>query len=389
MDQNSHYLELLQTLENERQVHILIMLSFYMGYAMSHLPGVLFSEYFNGIWILCKFQAFSFLVAIIPWAQVSFNGWRSIILIRSIMGFSQGTILRILGNMSQNRLPAEGNVLNQFVMRNNHVIILLINIQGSLLKFFFKWIYFYYSMVFCALLWILCLLIACHYNETSSPSSNHQENNTPPANPSRQTIVPHSSSTHSMLSPIRSEDIENFLRPSWWNLTLNTMQYHWTKTLLIAELNHLILDLRGPHIFSIISITLKIMIPFLLCWLLSLVVQQLFQSLTNQGTLHPRQSAKLKLVLATYFPLIFSDFASCLMSCNDGNSWEMIFNCAISVMTNMHSNINLNSLKMQLNTSPSLSSFGTLVHELGSITNIITVYFENLLGEEVNFEMIT
>ncbi|XP_073822354.1 uncharacterized protein [Musca autumnalis] len=371
--------------ENERQVHTLIMFAFYMGYAMSHISGLLFSEHCKGAKMLSTSLVGTFFVAVIPWSTVmECNGWRTIIMIRFVTGFGQGMVLKCLTNIrSQNRGVEETCAVKQFISHNGHITILLINLLGTLFRFAVQWIYVYYSMIVAASLWLTCMLILCHCNPTVFVANHPQE-----VIPYQSVISTHRipatnpPSTQSLLPTIHSEEIDNFLRPSWWNLTLNTMEFHWTKSLLIAELNNLIYDLRGHHLWDILITILKILIPFLLCWLISRILQKLLQSSANRINLNPRAFIKFKIILASYLPHMFSDYASCLLSTHNMNPLEMTFNCAISVMANIHTNINLHSLLIQSQISRrSSSSIATIVHELGSITNIIAPYFDNLLGE--------
>ncbi|KAL9923334.1 putative inorganic phosphate cotransporter [Glossina fuscipes fuscipes] len=403
------------------QVRTAVMISFYMGYIITHVPGGLLAERYGGKWVLAISVAVTAFLTILTPLAIHYCNIKGLISIRFLMGLSEGPLFPALNVMMVEWVPArERGTLGSFVLSAGHIGILMANLMTAILMPYCEWSLIFYFFGVCALLWFVCFITLCYSDPESNPYIKETERSylrksigSTAINKLKQfetnfdstglstALISTSSKTTSasraFLSPVPSllpsydSGVSNVIAvptfsPPWreiftngpmWALIAANIQHDWSQTFWVSEIRHLIdgglaIDFRNNFCSC-----LKTLTPFALNWVISCISGVIGDMLVNENILDTTESRKLMTLIAAFGPKICSNFSSCLM-CNEQSDFSNIFNCAISAVGAYYAGVRLTSLDM----SPRYA--GTLMaisNSLGSISNLIAPFLEEFITQ--------
>uniref|UniRef100_A0A1A9Z8Q8 Major facilitator superfamily (MFS) profile domain-containing protein n=1 Tax=Glossina pallidipes TaxID=7398 RepID=A0A1A9Z8Q8_GLOPL len=403
------------------QVRTAVMISFYMGYIITHVPGGLLAERYGGKWVLAVSVAVTAFLTILTPLAINYCSIKGLISIRFLMGLSEGPLFPALNVMMVEWVPArERGTLGSFVLSAGHIGILVANLMTAILMPYCEWSLIFYFFGVCALLWFVCFITLCYSDPESNPyiketersylrksigstainKLKELETNFDSTGLSTALISTSSKITNASrailpsvpsLLPSYDSDVSNVIAvpsfsPPWreiftngpmWALIAANIQHDWSQTFWVSEIRHLIdgglaIDFRNNFCSC-----LKTLTPFMLNWVVSCISGVIGDMLVNENILDTTESRRLMTLIAAFGPKICSNFSSCLM-CYEQSDFSNIFNCAISAVGAYYAGVRLTSLDM----SPRYA--GTLMaisNSLGSISNLIAPFLEEFITQ--------
>ncbi|XP_075153297.1 uncharacterized protein LOC142226928 [Haematobia irritans] len=356
---------------SQQVVNNLIILSFYIGYAISHIVGVLMIKRDeNKSFLEISLAFIAFVVGISPIVRV-YVGPSGLIFIRFLLGLTEGPIFPAFGCLLNQRYALEGNESHavaaiMIILRQSHLAMLWVSLLSLILMPYFQWLWFSYTLRIFAFLWFLSFIVIL------------KEKNS----------IPESQSSIKFLSPISTNSLigltssdthtwrEMLSRPSKTSLISSTLQNTWSQLLIMNKLQNLMIRLREPTLTNTIWSNLQMGLPLIGSWTCLIFLQAIVTIYQTQRILTEREATKLKSFLSIFLPQICADFANCLLSSDNTISTEIVCNCVMSVMRSYYVDINISSVM-----DNESNTLRTLVIELGSLTNIIIPYVEHLTEE--------
>lgn len=138
------------------QLQTFILVAFYIGYVLSHLPSAQLSMRFGGKWVLAVGLAITAVLTILTPTALKWGGPLALILIRLLIGVSEGPTYPALSELLSKWVPAkERATLGSLVLSGSQIGISMGNFISALLLHRYDWTWIFYYFGICALLWFV------------------------------------------------------------------------------------------------------------------------------------------------------------------------------------------------------------------------------------------
>ncbi|XP_067626047.1 sialin-like [Eurosta solidaginis] len=356
------------TYEWSDQVQTLILVSFYVGYVLSHIPSAQLAVRYGGKWVLAIGIAMTALLTILTPTAVKWGGPLALIFIRLMMGFSEGPTYPALSDLLTRWVPAkERATLGSIVLSGSQIGISMGNFVSGLILHRYDWTLIFYYFGICALLWFVGFVFLCHNAPEESPYIQLTEKQY-----LEKEIV---TARRSNFGNIKTPWKDIFQNLPMWALISATIQYDWSQLQTATEVPQFIKDAKQlPLAQSFIS-GLQNLMPYMLNWLLSVLSGMLSDVLVNYEIFSVTVMRKIMTFIAAVAPNLYNGLVPCL-SCSEKADIFAFCHCAINVLGSYYAGIKLTPLDMSPNYAATIMG---IANGIGSITGVVGPFFKDSL----------
>ncbi|XP_034475342.1 putative inorganic phosphate cotransporter [Drosophila innubila] len=276
-----------------KQVQILVTVSFYAGYMITHIPGGRLAERYGGKWILGASILLSAILTLLTPTIVRNGGPGALMLLRLLIGFCEGPTFPAVSALLAQWVPEnERGLLCSCVLSGGEIGITFVHLVNGMGLKDEDWAVAFYVVGSGALLWFVGFILVCYSKPDASPYIQNSE---------RDYIRRQVSAT--LLTTVEADEVVNEATP-WSNMLMNApiwaliaanMQHDWDQQEMAQELEKLLQDLqtKGSTLWKGLESSLRVTAPHLYSWLASLTSGTLCDYLIAHGILSRTQTRRL------------------------------------------------------------------------------------------------
>ncbi|EDW64510.1 sialin [Drosophila virilis] len=273
-----------------KEVQVLVTISFYTGYMITHIPGGRLAERYGGKWVLGSAILCSALLTLLTPTIVRNGGPNALVLLRLLIGFCEGPTFPAVSALLAQWVPEkERGLLCSCVLSGGEIGIIFMHLVSGLALDEHNWAIAFYVVGTGAVLWFVGFILVCYSKPDASPYIQNTERDyiksqvsdelvTDDANANE--VVPWSNMI--MNAPI-------------WALIAANMQHDWNQHELAQELEQLLheLEAKGKSFWMELEASVQLAAPHLCSWLASLTSGTLSDYLIAEGILSRTQTRRL------------------------------------------------------------------------------------------------
>ncbi|KAH8250692.1 hypothetical protein KR038_008042 [Drosophila bunnanda] len=299
-----------------RQTQSLVVVAFYAGYMITHVPGGLLAERYGGKWVLSVSILTSAICTLLTPVAVRSGGPYVLIGIRLLVGLCEGPCFPAVCALLAQWVPEqERGLLASCVLSGGEIGTSMVQLVTGLVMAEQDWPLGFYLVGGGAILWVLGFSLVCYSTPDHCPYIQSEE---------RDYIKRHTSGSLLMIGSgeILARDAsdteeEEFAREGldreettltnppaipWkriltskplWALVSVSMQHDWSKQDLPKELQVVLEKVREHGPWEELAATLTVTAPYICNWLASLTTGQLSDFLIAQQILSRTQTRRL------------------------------------------------------------------------------------------------
>ncbi|XP_054083321.1 putative inorganic phosphate cotransporter [Zeugodacus cucurbitae] len=359
------------------QLQNFILISFYVGYVLSHVPSAQLAMRYGGKWVLAIGLAITALLTLLTPTVVKWGGPLALIAIRLLIGFSAGPTYPALSELLSKWVPGkERATLGSLVLSGSQIGISMGNFIAGLLLHRYDWSLIFYYFGICTLLWFIGFTYMCY--------------NTPEENPFiKVTEKQYLQKEIGLIARCRHKTTktpwkEIFRNLPMWALISATIQYDWTQLQHAAEVPQFIRDAKQQTFFENIINGMQNQLPYMMNWLLSVLSGVISDLLVNYEIFSVTVMRKIMAFVAAVAPNLYDSLLPCL-SCSEPANLFAFCHCAINVLGSYYAGIKLTPLDMSPNFAATLMG---IANGLGSLTGIVAPFIKHSFGGWSQFKIV-
>ncbi|KAL7741036.1 hypothetical protein ACLKA6_013471 [Drosophila palustris] len=276
-----------------KQVQVLVTVSFYAGYMLTHIPGGRLAERYGGKWILGASILFSAILTLLTPTIVRNGGPGALMVLRLLIGFCEGPTFPAVSALLAQWVPEnERGLLCGCVLSGGEIGITFVHLVNGMALRDEDWAVAFYVVGGGAMLWFVGFVLVCYSKPDASPYIQNSE---------RDYIKSQVSAT--LVTAGEADETANEAAP-WSNMLMNApiwaliaanMQHDWNEQEMAQELQKLLQELqtKGSTLWKELESSLKVTAPHLWSWLASLTSGQLCDYLIAKGIMSRTQTRQL------------------------------------------------------------------------------------------------
>ncbi|XP_030377865.1 putative inorganic phosphate cotransporter isoform X2 [Scaptodrosophila lebanonensis] len=158
------------TYDWSEQLQGYILSSFYIGYLISQVPGGILADKIGYKWVLGLSVFISGLCTVISPITITVGGAYALIVVRIIMGLSQGPIFPAMTVMLSVWVPArERGTLGTLCYSGSTVGIIVSNAVSGVLLFSLAWPWTFYFFGSLSIIWFVVFVLVCYEHPATHP----------------------------------------------------------------------------------------------------------------------------------------------------------------------------------------------------------------------------
>ncbi|EDV31720.1 uncharacterized protein Dana_GF14413 [Drosophila ananassae] len=290
-----------------RQTQSLVVVAFYVGYIITHVPGGRLAEQYGGKWVLGVAILTSAVLTLLTPAAVRRGGPYVLLCVRLCVGLCEGPCFPAVCALLAQWVPEqERGLLATCVLSGGEIGIIMVQLVSGLVLAEQDWPVAFYLVGTGAVLWFLGFALVCYSKPDACPFIQDEE---------REYIKSHTSADL-LVTANREEPCEED-RPlesprnggsdpaaPWrsiltsgplWALVSASLQHDWNNQKLPQELQQALDEVKrhGSDMWSDLSATITVAAPHIGTWIASLSSGRLSDFLISQGILSRTQTRRL------------------------------------------------------------------------------------------------
>ncbi|XP_053959918.1 putative inorganic phosphate cotransporter isoform X1 [Anastrepha ludens] len=365
-----------ETYDWSDQLQTFILVSFYVGYVLSHVPSAQLAMRYGGKWVLAFGIAIAAVLTMLTPTAVKWGGPLALILIRLLIGLSEGPTYPALSELMSKWVPAkERATLGSLVLSGSQIGISMGNFISALLLHRYDWSLIFYYFGICALLWFVGFTSFCYSAPEESPFIQLTEKQY------LQKEIP--TVKRRIRGGITTPWKDIFRNLPMWGLIFATVQYDWSQIQYAAEVPQFIRDAKQLPLAENFLNGLQNQMPYIMNWLLSVLSGALSDLLVNYEIFSVTVMRKIMTFVAAMAPNLYNSLLPCL-SCSEKADIFAFCHCAINVLGSYYAGIKLAPLDMSPNFAATLMG---IANGFGSLTGIVGPLFKHRLGRWSQFKV--
>lgn len=138
------------------KTHSLTMITFYLGYLITHIPAGVMADTYGGKWVLATSMCALAFASFITVPIISYCGLRGMLLVRFLMGLCEGPLFPSQCALMSQWVPKEKRAtLCSIVLGAGHIGVLIVNFIIGYLTSQYQWTHILQFFGVCTLLWLL------------------------------------------------------------------------------------------------------------------------------------------------------------------------------------------------------------------------------------------
>uniref|UniRef100_A0A034WVE1 Putative inorganic phosphate cotransporter n=3 Tax=Bactrocera dorsalis TaxID=27457 RepID=A0A034WVE1_BACDO len=359
------------------QLQTFILVSFYVGYVLSHMPSAQLAMRYGGKWVLAIGLAITALLTMLTPAVVKWGGPLALIAIRLLIGFSEGPTYPALSELLSKWVPSkERATLGSLVLSGSQIGISMGNFIAGLLLHRYDWSLIFYYFGVCTLLWFIGFTYMCYNTPEENPFIKVREKQYLQKEIGLVERCQHKTTK----TPWR--DI--FRNLPMWALISATIQYDWTQLQHAAEVPQFIRDAKQQPLIENIINGLQNQMPYIMNWLLSVLSGVISDLLVNYEIFSVTVMRKLMAFVAAVAPNLYDSLLPCL-TCSETSNLFAFCHCAINVLGSYYAGIKLTPLDMSPNFAATLMG---IANGIGSISGIVAPFIKHSFAGWSQFKIV-
>ncbi|KAH8249229.1 hypothetical protein KR032_007475 [Drosophila birchii] len=301
-----------------RQTQSLLVMAFYAGYMITHVPGGLLAEQYGGKWVLSVSILMSAMLTLLTPTAVRSGGPHVLMGVRFLVGLCEGPCFPAVCALLAQWVPEqERGLLASCVLSGGEIGITLVQLASGLLMAEQDWPLGFYLAGGGAILWFLGFTLLCYSTPDHCPFIQREERDYIKSNTnssllliaSRERVIragQYAEEEETNREGLEHEDTTMTNPPAtpWksmltskplWALVTASMQHDWSKQDLPKELHIVLEKVRSQdnNLWEELVATLTATAPHIGNWLASLTTGQLSDFLIAQGILTRTQTRRL------------------------------------------------------------------------------------------------
>ncbi|EDW11514.1 uncharacterized protein Dmoj_GI14188 [Drosophila mojavensis] len=273
-----------------KEVQVLITISFYVGYMITHIPGGRLAERYGGKWILGASILSSGILTLLTPTIVRHGGPKSVMLLRMVIGLFEGPTFPAVSAMLAQWVPEkERGRLCSSVLSAGEIGIIFMHLVSGFTIDEQDWAVAFYVVGSGAILWFMGFVVVCYSKPDDSPYIQSSE---------REYIKSQVCETLETESGDANEVVpwsNMLMNAPIWALIASNMQHDWNQQEFAKELEQMLLDLeaKGKSYWNELETSIRLMAPHLYSWLASLTSGSFSDYLISEGILNRTQTRRL------------------------------------------------------------------------------------------------
>ncbi|KAH8260100.1 hypothetical protein KR026_003073 [Drosophila bipectinata] len=290
-----------------RQTQSLVVVAFYVGYIITHVPGGRLAEQYGGKWVLGVAILTSAVLTLLTPAAVRRGGPYILLCVRLCVGLCEGPCFPAVCALLAQWVPEqERGLLATCVLSGGEIGITVVQLVSGLVLAEQDWPIAFYLVGSGAILWFLGFALVCYSKPDACPFIQDDE---------REYIKTHTSADLLVTADRETPNEEDRslelagngdADPSapWrsiltsgplWALVSASLQHDWNNERLPQELQQALDEGKrhGSDVWSELSATIAVAAPHIGTWVASLSSGRLSDFLISQGILSRTQTRRL------------------------------------------------------------------------------------------------
>ncbi|KAH8412822.1 hypothetical protein KR009_005986 [Drosophila setifemur] len=293
-----------------RETQSMVVVSFYVGYILTHVPGGRLSEQYGGKWVLGVSILTSAVLTLLTPAVVRQGGPYFLMGLRLLVGLCEGPCFPAVCALLSQWVPEEERgLLATCVLSGGEIGITLMQLVTGLVMAEQDWPVAFYLVGSGAMLWFLGFTLVCYSKPDSCPFIQDDERAYIKSHISNDLLVSsnreiavgeapageenarHAGATEEPAAPWRSMLTSGPV----WALISASFQHNWSSQNLPRELQTVLDEVRtkGSNVWDEVCATVTVAAPHIGTWLASLSTGSLSDLLIAQRILSRTQTRRL------------------------------------------------------------------------------------------------
>ncbi|EDW76163.2 uncharacterized protein Dwil_GK14811, partial [Drosophila willistoni] len=350
-----------------RQSQSLVIISFYAGYMLTHIPGGRLAERYGGKWILGSAILLAAILTLLTPSAVRVGGPSALVAIRLLIGLCEGPTFPAVSAMLAQWVPEqERGFLGSCVLSGGEIGITLLQLVSGLVMAEQDWPVAFYVVGGGAVIWFAGFAMICYSKPDNCPYIKSEEKDYIKSQVS-DTLICSAQDGNAMVTipppPWRSM----LLSTPVWALISASMQHDWSRLELSQELQDVLQELKaqGSTMWDEVVASLTLTAPHIGNWVASLSTGSLSDFLISEGILSRTQTRRLMSWLVFFCGSMYMVY----VKANFGQIWSCL---AVGAY---YAGIKLLPLDMSPNYAGTLMG---LSNGLGSLPNLLMPYLKEL-----------
>ncbi|XP_020809297.1 putative inorganic phosphate cotransporter [Drosophila serrata] len=371
-----------------RQTQSLVVVAFYAGYMITHVPGGLLAEQYGGKWVLSVSILTSAVFTLLTPVAVRSGGPYVLIGIRLMVGLCEGPCFPAVCALLAQWVPEqERGLLASCVLSGGEIGITMVQLVSGLVMAEQDWPLGFYLVGSGAILWFLGFSLLCYSTPDHCPFIQSEERDYIKSNTSGSLLMITSRGRVVRMATDSGEEEparEGFQREDtiiinppaipWksmltskplWALVTATMQHDWSKQDLPKELQMVLEKVRSNGLWEEFVAILTVTAPHVGNWLASLTTGQLSDFLIAQQILTRTQTRRLM----SWLVLICGSMYMVQLKVQGSQIWHILAKGAY------YASVKPLPLDMSPNYAATLTGISG---GLGTLPSLLTPYLEQL-----------
>ncbi|XP_068151430.1 putative inorganic phosphate cotransporter isoform X2 [Drosophila tropicalis] len=350
-----------------RQSQSLVIISFYAGYMLTHIPGGRLAERYGGKWILGSAILLAAILTLLTPSAVRVGGPSALVAIRLLIGLCEGPTFPAVSAMLAQWVPEqERGFLGSCVLSGGEIGITLLQLVSGLVMAEQDWPVAFYVVGGGAVFWFAGFAMICYSKPDNCPYIKSEEKDYIKSQVS-DTLIFSAQDGNAMATipppPWRSM----LLSTPVWALISASMQHDWSRPELSQELQDVLQELKaqGSTMWDEVVASLTLTAPHIGNWVASLSTGSLSDFLISEGILSRTQTRRLM----SWLVFICGSMYMVYVKANFGKVWSCL---AVGAY---YAGIKLLPLDMSPNYAGTLMGIS---NGLGSLPNLLMPYLKEL-----------
>ncbi|XP_017065343.2 sialin [Drosophila eugracilis] len=322
-----------------RQTQSLVIMAFYAGYVLTHIPGGRLAERYGGKWVLGVAILTSGMLTLLTPTAVRRGGPYVLVGVRLLVGLCEGPCFPAVSALLAQWVPdQERGMLASCVLSGGEIGITVVQLVSGLVIAEQDWPMVFYLVGGGAVMWFLGFTLVCYSTPDHCPFIQSEE---------REYIKCHTSASLLLIQSREREDREraegetevwdarrevdetssaapwrSMLNSSpIWALVLTSMQQEFQQK-LPQELQSVLDEVksRGSSLSDELSTTIELIAPYIGNWLASLTTGRLSDVLIEQQILTRTQTRRLM----SWLVFVCGSMYMLQMKANGSRIWSVL-----------------------------------------------------------------